>query len=168
MDFRPLHCLYHQLTPSDISFLALSSICTLHLCIMYAYTIHKCILGNDHQTYDLILLISWYLEQVCVLASNLFTCKKVITPSIEKSDNAIHWPKYHWAIFHIKESEDIPSNVVTMNQNPCLLPSPPKVTQLPAKSFAQPTKSDPTFHQKRLREFIKDSKYVKSRILFCL
>ena len=155
MDFRPLHCLHHQLTPSDTSFLALSSICTLHLCIMYGIMhtqmyyvcIHKCILGNDHQTYDLILLISWYLEQVCVLASNLFTCKKVITPSI--GPNII-------GPYSIKESEDISSNVVTMNQNPCLLSSPPKVTLLPAKSFAQPAKSDLTSRQKRLKEFIKD------------
>ena len=111
---------------------------------MYYVCIHQCILGNDHQTYDLILLISWYmyLEQVCVLASNLFTCKKERRPNIIGP-------------YSIK-SEDIPSNVVTMNQNPCLLPSPPKVTQLPAKSFAQPAKSDPTSRQKRLREFIKD------------
>ena len=129
---------------------------------MYYVCINKYILGNDHQTYDLILLISWYLEQVCVLASNLFTCKKVITPSI--GPNII-------GPYSIKESEDIPSNVVTMNQNPCLLPSPPKVTLLPAKCFAQPAKSDPTSCQKRLREFIKDcvelvnSKFVKSRLL---
>ena len=139
---------------------------------MYYVCIHKCILGIDHQTYDLILLISWYLEQVYVLASNLFTCKKVITPSI--GPNII-------GSYSIKESEDIPSNVVTMNQNPCLLPSPPKVTQMPAKSFAQPAKSfaqpaksDPTSCQKRLREFIKDcvelvnSKFFKSRLLFVL
>ena len=125
---------------------------------MYYVCIHKCILGNDRQTYDLILLISWYLEQVCVLASNLFTCKKVITPSI--GPNII-------GPYSIKESEHIPSNVVTMNQNPCLLPSPPKVTLLPAKSFAQPRQK----RQKRLREFIKDrvelvnSKFVKSRLL---
>ena len=100
MDFRPLHCLHHQLTPSDTSFLALSSICTLHLCIMYAYTnvlcmhtqmyyacIHKCILGNDHQTYDLIFLVPW---------TSLCSCKQPIY--LQKSDNAIHW-----AIFHQRE-----------------------------------------------------------------
>ena len=125
---------------------------------MYYVCIHKFILGNDHQTYDLILVIFWYLEQVCVLASNLFTCKKVITPSI--GPNMI-------GPYSIKESEDIPSNVVTMNQNPCLLPSPPKVTLLPAKS-------DPTSCQKRLREFIKDCRigqlqvrYIKA-IINCL
>ena len=132
---------------------------------MYYVCIHKFILGNDHQTYDLILLISATLNKFVFLQATYLLAKKEITPSI--GPNII-------GPYSIKESEDIPSIVVAMNQNLCLLPSPPKVTHLPAKSFAQPAKSVPTSRQKRLREFIKDcvelvnSKFVKSRLLFVL